>query len=158
MPAARHVYGRLLDSPLTKAMFTADHLPWLSRSSLALEMITNEVRRPITGGTLGDSGRHRDRRQIASQLISLDNIVRDQPTPAASGLTAEAGAVLQRWNVGVPVRENPQMWSGKALLAAIAAEHALGSPQAERMVTGRPIRRGAVRFHRMDHFDGYIIR
>jgi hypothetical protein len=111
-----------------------------------------QVRSAILGRHFAIGGRSR------ANLISLDNTLRDQLPAAVGGLTAEAGAVLQRWNVGYRMRENPLMWSGK-LLAAIAAEHVLGSPQAERMaIAALDSIEALYRFHRMDHFDGYIIR
>ena len=111
-----------------------------------------QVRSAILGRHFAIGGRSR------ANLISLDNTLRDQLPAAAGGLSAEAGALLQRWNVGYRMRENPLMWSGK-LLAAIAAEHVLGSPQAERMaIAALDSIEALYRFHRMDHFDGYIIR
>lgn len=111
-----------------------------------------EVRSAILGRHFAIGGRSR------ANLISLDNTLSEELPAAAAGLSAERRAVLERWNIGNRMRENPLMWSGK-LLAAMAAEHALGSPQAQRIATAALDSIEALyRFHRMDHFDGYVIR
>jgi hypothetical protein len=93
-----------------------------------------------------------------ANLVSLTNTLRDELPAAAAGLDPGRRAVLQRWNVRYRERENPLMWSGK-LFAALAAEHALGSPQAERMaIAALDSFEALYRFHGTDHFDGYIIR
>jgi hypothetical protein len=111
-----------------------------------------EVRSAILGRHFAIGGRAR------ANLMSLDNTLSQQLPSAAASLPELRRRVLERWNVASRMRENPLMWSGK-LLAAVAAEHALGSPQAERVaVAALDSFEALYRFHRMDHFDGYVVR
>ncbi|MFC6085953.1 hypothetical protein [Sphaerisporangium aureirubrum] len=101
-------------------------------------------------------GRHfavgtRSRVNIVSSRNSMGGILPD-------GLPADVVDTLLRWNVTVYGDENPLLWSSR-LLAAVAVEHQLGHPQAERIaVAALDTFDSLYRFRRGDDFDGYVLR
>ena len=86
--------------------------------------------------------------RFRTNLQSIDNTL--DPGPDSE--------TLHRWNVAFRMRENPLMWSGR-LLGAVAAEHQLGHPQAERILElGLKAIHTLYRFRRGTVFDGYPVR
>jgi hypothetical protein len=95
-------------------------------------------------------------RSSRANLMALDNTLRQvPPVPAEPDDPAD---LVARWDVQSAKRENPLEWSAR-LLAAIAAEHALGNPNAQVIAAAALDSIELLyRRHGTGHFDGYIIR
>ncbi|MGY6025353.1 hypothetical protein [Streptomyces spinosirectus] len=90
-----------------------------------------------------------------ANLMTTNNTL-DPNLPA--GVPDGERELISRWSVSNFGGENPLLWSSR-LLAAVAAEHQLGHPQAERVVTmALDTLDTLYKFRRGDHFDGYILR